>query len=51
VAEQVLASQEGMFSLTLIFINYNDFDNYNLGNIQNSYSTISCDDSVHHYLS
>jgi len=27
--------------LTLIFIYYNDFDNYNGGNIQNSYSTVS----------
>ena len=27
--------------MTLIFINYNDFDNYNGGNIQNNYSTVS----------
>jgi len=41
VAEQLLASYEGLFSLTLIFINYNDFDNYNGGNIQNNYSAVS----------
>jgi len=41
VAEQLLGSQEGLFFLTLIIINYNDFDNYNGGNIQNSYSTVS----------
>jgi hypothetical protein len=29
VAEQLLASQE------LIFVNYNDFDNYNAGNLHN----------------
>jgi len=41
VAEQLLASYIGLFSLTLIFINFNDFDNYNGGNIQNNYSTVS----------
>ena len=27
--------------MTLIFINHNDFDNYNGGNTQNNYSTVS----------
>jgi len=41
VAEQLLASYEGLFSLTLIFIIYNNYDNYNGENIQKNYSTVS----------
>jgi hypothetical protein len=33
VAEQLLVSQEGLLSLTLIFIIYNDLDNNNGGNL------------------
>jgi len=46
VTERLLASQEGLFSVTLIIINYNDFDNYNGGNLQNNYITVSFHESV-----
>jgi hypothetical protein len=36
VAEQLLASQEGIFCMTLIAIPCNDFDSYIGGNIQSS---------------
>jgi hypothetical protein len=51
VGEQLLASQEGLFCVMLIVIRCNDFDSYNGGNIQNSYSTIGFDESVYHSLS
>ena len=38
VAEKLLASQEGLFSMTLFIINYSDFDSYNGWNLQRSYS-------------
>ena len=51
VAEQLLASQEGLFCMTLIVIHWNDFDSYKEGSIQSSYSTISLYESVYHSLS
>jgi hypothetical protein len=51
VAEQLLASQEGIFSMTLTVIHCNDFDSYIGGNIQSSYSVISFDESVYRSLS
>ena len=51
VAEQLLASQEGLFSVVFIFVPCNDCDSENGGNFQSSYSIISFDDSVHHSLS
>jgi len=51
VAEQLSVSQVGLFSLTLVIINYSDFDGYNEGNLKNSYTTISFDESVYHFLS
>jgi hypothetical protein len=51
VAEQLLASQEGTFSMTLIVIHCSDFDSYIGGNIQSSYSVIGFDESVYHSLS
>jgi hypothetical protein len=51
VAELLLASQERIFSLTLIVIHCDDFDSYIGGNIQSSYSVISFDDGVYHFLS
>jgi hypothetical protein len=48
LAEQLLVSEEGLFSLTLFFINYNDIDNHNVGNLHNRYSTTSFDESVYH---
>jgi hypothetical protein len=46
VAEQLLGLQEGLFSVTLIVIHCNDFDSYNVGNLQSSCSNISFDESV-----
>ena len=46
VAEQLLASQEGLFSVTLIVIHCNDFDSYKVGNLQIIYSIMSFDESV-----
>jgi hypothetical protein len=43
-----VASQEGLFSVTLIDIHCNDFDSYIGGNIE---SVISFDESVYHSLS
>jgi hypothetical protein len=53
VAEQLLAtSQEGLFSVTFVVINYSDFDSYNGGNLQKSYySTISFEESIYYSLS
>ena len=45
IAEQLLASQEGIFSMTLIVIHCNGFDSYNGGNIENSYNVIGFDES------
>jgi hypothetical protein len=55
VAEQLLASQEGILSLTLIVIHCDDFDSYIGVNIESSYSvtvlmtvyTIPCHDRLH----
>jgi hypothetical protein len=46
-----VASQEGLFSVTLIVIHFNDFASYNGGNIQSSYSIISFNESIYHFLS
>jgi len=46
-----VASEEGLFCMTLIVVHCNDFDSYNGGNIQGSYSVISFDESVYHSLS
>jgi hypothetical protein len=51
VAEQLLASWEGTFSMMLIVVHRNDFDSYIGGNIQSSYSVINFDESVYHSLS
>jgi hypothetical protein len=51
VAEQLVASQEGPFSMTLFVIHRNDFDSYIGGNIESSYSVIGFDESVYHSLS
>ena len=51
IAEQLLASQEGLFLVTLIVIHCNDFDSYKMGNLQISYSIIRFDASVYHSLS
>jgi len=51
VGEQLIASQEGIFSMTLTVIHCNDFDSYIGGNIQSSYTVIRFDESVYHYLS
>jgi len=51
VAEQLVASEEGLFCMTLIVIHCNDFDSYIGGNIQSSYSVIDLDESVYHSLS
>jgi len=47
----MLASQEGLFCMTLIVDHWNDFDSYKEGTIQSSFSTISFDESVYHSLS
>jgi len=44
-------SQEGLFSVTLVVINYGDFDSYNGGNLQNSYSTLSFEENIYYSLS
>ena len=46
VAEQLSASWEEFFSLTLIVIRCNDLGIYNVQIVQSSYSTISFDESV-----
>jgi len=51
VAVQLLASQEGIFSVTLFVIHRNDFDSYIAGNIQSGCIVISFDESVYHSLS
>ena len=44
-------SNEAVTLLTLLVVHYNDFDSYNGGNIQSSYSMISFDGTVYHSLS
>ena len=50
VAEQLVASEEGLFCVALIVVHCNDFDSCIVGNNQNSYSVISLDESVYHSL-
>ena len=38
-----MASEEGLFSMTLIVVQCNDFGSYIGGNIQSNYSVISFD--------
>jgi hypothetical protein len=45
-ADQMLASQEGLYSVGLVFIPRKDVDIYNVGNLQISCSNISFDESV-----
>ena len=51
VAEQLVASEEGLFCMTLIVVNCNDFDSYIGGNIQRRYNVIGFVESVYHSLS
>jgi len=51
VAEQLVASEEGLFCMISIFIHFSDFDSCIVGNIQSSYSVFSFDESVYHSLS
>ena len=51
VDEQLLATQEVLFSVTLIVIHCNGFTVHIGRNIHSSYSTISFDESVYHSLS
>ena len=46
-----MASQEGLFCMTLMVVHCNVFDSYNGGNIQSSYGVISFEESVYHLLS
>ena len=50
VVEQLLATEEGLFSMTLIIIHCNDFDSYNEGNLQSNYSIISSDEIAYYSL-
>ena len=50
VAEQLVASEDGLFGMALIVVHCNDFDSYNGRNIQSSYSAIGFDESVYHTL-
>ena len=50
VAEQLVASEEGLFCMALIVVHCNDFDSYIGGNIQSSYSVIGFGESVNHPL-
>jgi hypothetical protein len=51
VAEQLVASKEGIFSMTLIVIYCSELDSYIGGNIESSYSVIDFDESVYRSLS
>ena len=51
VAEQLVASEEGLFCMALIVVHSNDFDSYIGGNTYSSYSIIGFDESVYHSLS
>ena len=46
-----MASQGGLFYMTLIVVHYYDFDSYIGGNIQSSYSVVCFDERVYHSLS
>ena len=46
-----MASEEGLFCMTLIVVHCNDFDSFNGVNIQSSYSVVSFGESVYHSLS
>jgi len=46
-----VASEEGLFCMTLFVVHCNDFDSYIGGNIQSSYSVIGFVESVYHSLS
>jgi len=43
-----VASEEGLFCMTLIVVHCNDFDSCNGGNIQSSYNVIGFGESVYH---
>jgi len=51
VAEQLVASEGGLFCVALIVVHCNDFHSYIGGNIQNTYNIVSFDESVYHSLS
>jgi len=46
-----VASEGGLFYMTLVVVHCNDFDSYIGGNIQSSYSFMSLDESVYDSLS
>jgi len=46
-----VASEEGLFCMTLIVVHCNDFDSYSGGNIQSNYSVIDFDESVYRSFS
>jgi len=46
-----VASEEGLFCMTLIVVHCKDIDSYIGGNIQSSYSITSFVESVYHFLS
>ena len=50
VAEQLVASEEGLFCMALIVVHCKDFDSYIGGNIQSSYSVIGFGECVNHPL-
>jgi len=51
VAEQLVASEDGLFGMALIVVRCNDFDSYNEGNIQSTYSVIIFEEIEYHSLS
>ena len=51
VAEELVASEDGLFCMALTVVHCNDFDSYIGGNIQSSYSIIILVESVYHSLS
>ena len=48
VAEQLVASEEGLFCMTLIVVHCYDFDGYYVGNIQRSNSVIGYEGIAYH---
>jgi len=46
-----VASEEGLFCMTSIVVHCNDFNSYNVGNIQSSNSVIGFGENVYHSLS
>jgi hypothetical protein len=48
--DQLIASQEGLFSMILVIVHCNGFNSYNVENVQRSYSIISFDESVYYSL-